>query len=111
MTGTTRQDSGPGPFFMMAVERGGRLYAVHGGTTIATGATLRTTVRVNTPLEEDEAHDWLAPQTVRGAGPGAAPENLWATVKHANGIAFTWTDRAGDEEGHLLEVRAKDAPG
>ncbi|MBB5080467.1 fibronectin type III domain-containing protein [Nonomuraea endophytica] len=37
-----------GPFFMMAVERGGRLYAVHGGTTIASGATLGTTVRVNT---------------------------------------------------------------
>ncbi|MBB5080466.1 fibronectin type III domain-containing protein [Nonomuraea endophytica] len=67
------------------------------------------------PLEEDEAHDWLdprtLPQTVRGTGPGAAPENLRATVKHANGIAFTWTDRAGDEEGYLLEVRAKDAPG
>ena len=37
-----------GPFFMLAVERGGRLYAVHGGDTIATGATLGTTVRVNT---------------------------------------------------------------
>jgi hypothetical protein len=30
------------------VERGGRLYAVHGGNTIATGATVGTTVRVNT---------------------------------------------------------------
>jgi len=37
-----------GPYFMLAVERGGRLYAVHGGTTIATGATVGTTVRVNT---------------------------------------------------------------
>ncbi|GAA4103185.1 hypothetical protein [Nonomuraea soli] len=37
-----------GPFFMLAVEKGGRLYAVHGGTTIATGATVGTTVRVNT---------------------------------------------------------------
>ncbi len=37
-----------GPFFMLAVERGGRLYAVHGGTTIATGATVGTSVRVNT---------------------------------------------------------------
>ncbi len=37
-----------GPFFLLAVERGGRLYAVHGGTTIATGATVGTTVRVNT---------------------------------------------------------------
>jgi chitodextrinase len=37
-----------GPFFMLAVEQGGRLYAVHGGTTIATGATIGTNVRVNT---------------------------------------------------------------
>ncbi|WP_205315006.1 hypothetical protein [Nonomuraea lactucae] len=33
---------------MIAVERGGRLYAVHGGNTISTGATVGTTVRVNT---------------------------------------------------------------
>ena len=37
-----------GPFFMLAVEKGGRLYSVHGGDTIATGATVGTTVRVNT---------------------------------------------------------------
>jgi hypothetical protein len=37
-----------GPFFLLAVERGGRLYAVHGGDTIASGATVGTTVRVNT---------------------------------------------------------------
>jgi hypothetical protein len=37
-----------GPYFMLAVERGGRLYSVHGGDTIATGATVGTTVRVNT---------------------------------------------------------------
>jgi hypothetical protein len=43
---TFNQDNGP--FFMLAVERGGRLYSVHGGTTIATGATVGTTVRVNT---------------------------------------------------------------
>lgn len=39
---------GVGPFFMLAVERGGRLYAVHGGATIATGATVGTTVAVQT---------------------------------------------------------------
>lgn len=37
-----------GPYFMLAVEKGGRLYAVHGGDTIATGATVGTKVRVNT---------------------------------------------------------------
>ena len=45
---TFKDDPGAGPYFMLAVERGGRLYAVHGGTTIATGATVGTTVRVNT---------------------------------------------------------------
>jgi len=42
---TFRHESGAG--FMLAVERGGRLYRV-GGETIASGATVGTTVRVNT---------------------------------------------------------------
>ena len=33
---------------MLAVEKGGRLYSVHGGDTISTGATVGTTVQVNT---------------------------------------------------------------
>jgi hypothetical protein len=37
-----------GPYFLLAVERGGRLYSVEGGATIASGATVGTTVRVNT---------------------------------------------------------------
>ncbi|ANZ42311.1 hypothetical protein BBK82_46735 [Lentzea guizhouensis] len=45
---TFREGPTAGPFWMLAVERGGRLYAVHGGDTIATGATVGTTVRVNT---------------------------------------------------------------
>jgi hypothetical protein len=45
---TFRESPDTGPFYMLAVERGGRLYAVHGGTTVATGATVGTTVRVNT---------------------------------------------------------------
>ncbi|WP_222853545.1 hypothetical protein [Fodinicola acaciae] len=39
---------GVGPFFLLAVERGGRLYSVEGGATIATGATVGTTVAVQT---------------------------------------------------------------
>lgn len=42
---TFRHNSGAG--FMLAVEKGGRLYRV-GGETIASGATVGTTVRVNT---------------------------------------------------------------
>ncbi|AXB48157.1 hypothetical protein [Amycolatopsis albispora] len=45
-----------GPFFMLAVERGGRLYAVHGGDTVATGATVGTTVRVNTVHRPGNSH-------------------------------------------------------
>jgi len=45
---TFRDAPSAGPFWMLAVERGGRLYAVHGGDTIATGATVGATVRVNT---------------------------------------------------------------
>jgi len=45
---TFKDDPGAGPYYLLAVERGGRLYAVHGGDTIATGATVGTTVRVNT---------------------------------------------------------------
>ncbi len=37
-----------GPYFMLAVESGGRLYAVEGGATLGSGATVGTTVRVNT---------------------------------------------------------------
>jgi len=37
-----------GPFFLLAVENGGRLYSVEGGATIATGATVGTPVTVDT---------------------------------------------------------------
>ena len=37
-----------GPYFLLAVESGGRLYAVEGGATIATGATVGTSVNVET---------------------------------------------------------------
>ncbi|CAL9391629.1 hypothetical protein SUDANB95_01263 [Actinosynnema sp. ALI-1.44] len=53
---TFRDGSDAGPYFMLAVERGGRLYAVHGGTTIASGATVGTTVRVNTVHAIGSAH-------------------------------------------------------
>lgn len=53
---TFRDGSDAGPYFMLAVERGGRLYAVHGGTTIASGATVGTTVRVNTVHAIGNAH-------------------------------------------------------
>jgi hypothetical protein len=44
----TFSDSDPGPYFLLAVEQGGRMYDVEGGATIASGATVGSTVRVNT---------------------------------------------------------------
>lgn len=37
-----------GPYFLLAVESGGRLYSVEGGATIASGATVGTSVNVET---------------------------------------------------------------
>ncbi|MFC0624613.1 hypothetical protein [Kribbella deserti] len=52
----TFNESGSGPFFMLAVERGGRLYRV-GGDTIESGAApVGTTVRVNTVHVVGSAH-------------------------------------------------------
>ncbi|MFB6977172.1 fibronectin type III domain-containing protein [Streptomyces scopuliridis] len=69
-----------------------------------------------TAEEQESPHDWLAPRSdparsttgrsVRDGGP-AAPSGLKAVVKHANGILFTWTDHASDEEGFLLEARPR----
>lgn len=57
-----------------------------------------------------DGHEWAAPvsgpsgvRPVRSADAGAG--DFRAEVKHANGILFTWTDRAAGEEGYLLEVR------
>ncbi|WP_157839076.1 hypothetical protein [Streptomyces flavidovirens] len=58
-------------------------------------------------------HAWAPPRTTGGRvvrthpvrDAASAPAGLKATVKHANGIHFTWTDHAADEEAQLLEIR------
>ncbi|MGX1881686.1 fibronectin type III domain-containing protein [Streptomyces sp. NPDC055287] len=59
-------------------------------------------------------HAWAPPRRTNGSravqtrpvrDAAAAPAGLKATVKHANGIRFAWTDRASDEEAQLLEIR------
>jgi hypothetical protein len=67
--------------------------------------------------EQDQAdgHEWAEPRTVqggpvttasvRGDSAPAAPTDFKATVMHANGIKFTWTDHAADEAGYLVEVK------
>ncbi|GLZ28955.1 hypothetical protein Lesp02_11450 [Lentzea sp. NBRC 105346] len=61
-------------------------------------------------VSESDGHDW-APPKADGQGthplpaPEAAPSGLSAVIKHANGILFTWTDNASDEQGYLLEIK------
>lgn len=49
-------DGSAGPYFMLAVERGGRLYAVHGGDTLSNAGTVGATVRVNTVHQVGKEH-------------------------------------------------------
>ncbi|MFJ6571867.1 fibronectin type III domain-containing protein [Streptomyces sp. NPDC091292] len=67
------------------------------------------------PGADDRNDDavWARPRTVRAEGvathplraAAAAPTALKAKVEQANGVSFTWTDHASDEDGYLLENR------
>ncbi|MFI9384781.1 fibronectin type III domain-containing protein [Kutzneria sp. NPDC052558] len=71
------------------------------------------TVTVPGGSEGNDGKDWPAPATLPGgpavthsihsADPAATPTELKAKVLQSNGILFTWTDNASDEEGYLLE--------
>lgn len=73
------------------------------------------------PTEKDQRNDhrWAPPRTVDGPPAvthpvreaAAAPAGLRATVQHAAGIRFTWTDHAQDEDGFLLEARPSGSGG
>ncbi|WP_049571750.1 hypothetical protein [Streptomyces sp. SBT349] len=52
----TFHESGSGAYFMLAAERGGRLYAVHGGDTLSNAGTIGATVRVNTVHDVGSQH-------------------------------------------------------
>jgi hypothetical protein len=64
-----------------------------------------------------DQYRWAPPKVVRGKpvathsvrtdAAAAAPADLKATAMHADGIKFTWTDHASDEEGYLLEAKPK----
>ena len=88
-----------------------RLRSIHGPASAPLDVTLP-------PGEFDEKadHSWAPPQTLPSTSrkhpvrSGAAqPTDVRATVMHANGIRFTWTDNASDEAGYLIEVRASGA--
>jgi hypothetical protein len=53
---TFRDGSSAGPYFLLAVEKGGRMYAVEGGATLGSGATVGTSVRVNTINQVGNSH-------------------------------------------------------
>jgi hypothetical protein len=66
--------------------------------------------------DQQNDHEWAPPQKIADGGAvkrpirlpdaaAAAPTDLTATVMHANGIRFTWTDHASDEDGYLLESK------
>jgi len=93
-----KQTFGPsGPFFMLAVERGGRLYAVEGGATLATGATVGTTVRVNTVHNTNNgAHrvyiNGSNRQSITGARGGYYDKfGSYRTASGAGPIDVTWS--------------------
>jgi hypothetical protein len=53
---TFKDEPSAGPYFMLAVEKGGRLYNVHGGATLGSGATVGASVRVNTVHQVGTSH-------------------------------------------------------
>ncbi|MBF8187180.1 fibronectin type III domain-containing protein [Nonomuraea sp. K274] len=69
------------------------------------------------PYPEQEP-DWSQPRTIPGGPRGtlptgsgeAAPADLKVSIAQADGVAFSWTDRTGDEEGFLLENRPAGRP-
>jgi hypothetical protein len=86
-----------GPFFMLAVERGGRLYAVHGGDTVATGATVGARVRVNTVHDVGGTHrtyiNGSLRHTVAGpSGPFYDKFGAYRTNSGAGQATVEWSD-------------------
>jgi len=66
-----------------------------------------------TDKDQADDHEWAPPMKRDGGSVetksvrtfAAKPTDLKATVMHANGIRFTWTDHADGEVGYLLEVK------
>jgi hypothetical protein len=86
-----------GPYFLLAVERGGRLYSVEGGTTVATGATVGTTVRVNTVhVVGDELRVYIngSKKFTRSSASGSFYDKFGAyrTASGQGPITVQWSD-------------------
>ncbi|MFE2751068.1 fibronectin type III domain-containing protein [Actinosynnema sp. NPDC059335] len=83
-----------------------RIRSFHGPAS----PTVDVTLPPGDDVPESDDHAWAEPVTGAGGdrpvrSADAGPADFRAEVRHANGILFTWTDRAQGEEGYLLEVR------
>jgi hypothetical protein len=93
---TFRDGSDAGPYFMLAVEKGGRVYAVEGGATLGSGATVGTSVRVNTINQVGSSHkvylNGSLKQTI--SSPGGSYYDKFGSYRTSSGagpITVTWS--------------------
>ncbi|MGW4525605.1 hypothetical protein [Amycolatopsis sp. NPDC004378] len=93
---TFRDGSNAGPYFLLAVEKGGRMYAVEGGATLGSGATVGTSVRVNTINQVGSSHkvyiNGSLKQTI--SSPGGSYYDKFGTYRTSSGagpITVTWS--------------------
>jgi hypothetical protein len=93
---TFRDGSNAGPYFMLAVEKGGRMYAVEGGATLGSGATVGTSVRVNTINQVGSSHkvylNGSLKQTISSAS-GSYYDKFgsYRTSSGAGPVTVTWS--------------------
>lgn len=89
---------GAGPYFLLAVEKGGRLYVVHdkGQPTIATGATVGTMVRINTVHRVGVSHKTYVNGSLRHVVPSSGGNfyhklGVYATASGHGPITVEWS--------------------
>ena len=93
---TFRDGSDSGPYFLLAVENGGRMSAVEGGATLGSGATVGTSVRVNTINQVGSSHkvyiNGSLKQTI--ASPSGSYYDKFGSYRTSSGagpITVTWS--------------------
>ncbi|MBB5894205.1 hypothetical protein BJ998_005401 [Kutzneria kofuensis] len=92
-----KQTFGSGPFFLLAVESGGRMYSVEGGATISGGATVGTTVRVNTVNQVGSTHRTYINGSLKNTvnSPSGSYYDKLGAYRTASGqgpISVTWSN-------------------
>lgn len=93
-----------------------RVRPYDGGTTGAVTVTVPadapdlTATDPHWPDPRPVPHPGVATASLREDPRAAAPSDLAAKVMTADGIRFTWTDHASDEDGFLLETKPDGAP-